>query len=107
MTIAFQAIEGTLDELPEIAEEWGMLQATPAGRAELAAWSLEWSHMMLDRLADLDEAHRAGAMASEQASRYRRLLERLGEALPTIARLSLSQPSAPLSVGTRAGAAKE
>jgi hypothetical protein len=107
MMIAFQAVEGTLAELPEIAEEWSMLEATAAGRAELAGWSLEWSHMMLDRLADLDEFCRTGALASEQGRRYRLLLERLKEALPTITRLNLSQPSVPLSVGTRVGAVEE
>ena len=107
MKIAFTAIEGILAELPEIAEEWSMLEATVAGRAELAAWSLEWSHMMLDRLADLDDFYRTGAMASEQESRYRRLLERLEEALPTLTRLNLSQPTVQLSVGTPADTVEE
>jgi hypothetical protein len=104
MTIALQVIEGTLDELPEIAEEWTALEATAAGRAERASWSLEWAHMVLDRLAELDDYSRAGMMVAEQDRRYRRLLERLDEALPTIERLNLCKPASRLDVGASAGA---
>ncbi len=87
-----QVVESTLAELPEIAAEWDELAATVEGRAEQAAWALEWEHMMLDRLAELAAYASAGLMTEEQSEQYDRLLLRLTDAVPILRRHGLCLP---------------
>ncbi len=87
-----QVIESTLAELSEIAAEWDELAATVEGRAELAAWALEWEHMMVDRLVELAAYASAGLMTEEQSEQYDRLLLLLTAALPTLRHRGLCLP---------------
>jgi len=80
-----------LGDLPEIAEEWDELSD-----GERVSWSLDWDQIMASDLPILDRHFRAGAMTTEQETRYRALLCELKAMLPTIQRLQLYPPPVPL-----------
>lgn len=80
-------VRSFLDDLPDLADEWGKLAEAP--RVSL---SLEWDHLMADYLTELDEHYRSGEMGPGQIAEYKLLLGRLKEVLPIINRLNLYRP---------------
>src|SRR3712207_6102860 len=80
-----------LGDLPEVAQEWDELSD-----GERVSWSLDWDQIMASDLLLLDRQFRAGAMTTEQETRYRALLCDLTAMLPTIQRLQLYPPPVPL-----------
>lgn len=86
-----RAVLAEVADLPTTAAEWNTLPDE-----NRASFALDWSHLMADYLAELDRYHGSGAMSPDQQMRYRELLCKLKETLPTIQRLNLYAPSIPL-----------
>jgi|SRR5579875_1322646 len=89
-----QAIERDLhrlavevEDLPLLAEEWGDAQESVRYDAELS-----WHGVMVGLRERLDPAYRSGQMTFEQAERYRKILQKLREELPILARLGFPKP---------------
>ena len=85
-------LEGDVQALPELAEEWEQLDESAQ-----VTLSLEWDHAMADYLMELDERYRGGQMTTTQQRRYRALLSKLKNARPIIAQLDLYLP--PVAAG--------
>jgi hypothetical protein len=74
-------------ELSEVADEWDDLE-----EHDRTSWSLDWDQFVADHLRSFQSQHSGGAMSAEQEARYRLLLRRLEQHLPTIRRLKLWVP---------------
>ncbi len=85
------ALVAEVADLPNVAAEWDHLAST-----ERASIALDWDHLMASYLCELDEHYRSGSMTLEQRARYRDLLGKLDNALPTIERLDFMRPSVSL-----------
>ena len=75
-------------DLAEVAAEWPELSG-----AERASWSLDWDQIMGSLEVVLDPAYRGGSMTPDQQERYRELLSRLRDGMPTLECLGLQRPS--------------
>lgn len=87
IAIGLDALIASVEDLPEIVEEWKQL-----AEGERVSWSLDWAHLMADYLTELHEYYRADQMALNQRARYLDLLRKLKEAMPLIERLNLYRP---------------
>ncbi len=84
--LKLSAIAAEIENLPAIVDEWPhMLDDHQAG------FLLEWDEMMA-RMESLDRARIAYQMHPIQQARYRELLCKLEEALPSIEQLGLPRP---------------
>ena len=86
---SLETAELMLADLPGVADEWEQLDD-----GERTGWSLDWGNEMsgLKRIARYASE---GLLQAEQQERYRRLLQKLNDALPIIDRLDLRRPPMP------------
>jgi hypothetical protein len=89
ITLEIDVISKALADLPSILEDQ---EKGDLGENERIALSQEWGADMGTIEVVLDPAYRSSQMTSEQAERYRALLQKLREALPIIARLGFPKP---------------
>lgn len=85
-----RTVELMVEDLASVAGEWDQLSPD-----ERMSWSLDWSNEM----SALERVTRAGADGHPPAAavaRYRRLVRKIGDALPILARLDLYRPAIPL-----------
>ena len=87
------AIEGDLSDLPIWAAEWSAMSD-----GERASASLEWDHVIIDYLAELQAWQRVGLLTSEQGTRLGNIMQRLCESEPLLRRLRLHYPPPVTSV---------
>ena len=90
--LRLEALRAMLLDLPDVTQEWSALT-----ESERSAWSLDWDQRMGSLATVLDPAYRSGSMRGEQRERYRHLLARLREALPSLRALQLAAPPVPLT----------
>jgi len=83
-------LEAEVSFLPELAKDW-----EKEHRVTQISATLEWSNLM-GGLKFLDWAFHSSQMTLEQRGRYRALLRKLKEALPTIKKLGFTVPSVSL-----------
>ena len=81
------AILAETRDLPDLLAAWDALPDW-----NQASVKIDWDHLMIDYLTELDEFACAGQMTPEQQTRYAEVRGALHDALPIIERLGLERP---------------
>jgi hypothetical protein len=89
--LTLHTAELMVNDLPEVADEWGEIEWGEAATDEQLSWSMDWGNEMAG-LARLGRWAADGVLSPEQEARYRALLRQLREYLPLIERLNLRRP---------------
>jgi hypothetical protein len=85
-----RTVELMVEDLASVAGEWDQLSPD-----ERMSWSLDWSNEMA-ALERISRAAAAGQLPSAAPARFRRLVRKIGTALPLLDRLHLYRPAVPL-----------
>ena len=93
--MCLHTIELMVNDLPEVAAEWGEIPWGEAATDEQLSWSMDWGNEMAG-LTWLAQYAADGALDAEHEMRYKTLLQRIKEYLPLVDRLHLRRPSIPL-----------
>lgn len=88
---SLSALLAEVDWLPNTVTEWA---TTP--ESERISISLDWDHLLIDYLAELDVYYFLDEMTAEQQERYQTLLQKLRDAQPLFTQIGISQPRIPL-----------
>lgn len=91
IALRLDALVANVGDLPEVADDWDDLLDS-----ERVSWSLDWNHLMVDYLPEVDQAYRAGCMTPDQRARYCELLDSLRGVLSILEHLNLARPRLPL-----------
>jgi hypothetical protein len=90
------AVDRTLDEIGAALSDFASIledqRNGDLSEHERITLSLEWDREMHHLGVILARAYRSGQMAPEQQKRYRELIEKLREALPTVNALGFPRP---------------
>lgn len=78
------ALTAEVDWLPNTVQEWD-----DTADAERVAILLDWDHLLIDYLPELEQFYRARAMTIIQQARYRQLRWKIKDALPLFERLGV------------------
>lgn len=89
--LKLHTIELMVDDLPEVAAEWGELPWGEAATDEQLSWSIDWSNKMA-ALESVGRYAADGLLSQDQQARYERVVQKARLALPTMDRLNLRRP---------------
>lgn len=82
------ALLAELRDLPTVAEEWDELPESVRGSV-----ALDWDHLLLDVLRDVQQFEQRSALSELQRERLREVYELLDDMRPTLERLGFPVPT--------------
>ena len=93
--LMLETVELMVDDVPEVAEDWGEIPWGEAATDEQLSWSMDWSDEMA-KLESVAQYAADGLLTAEQKLQYERIIHKLKAVLPDIDRLNLRRPLIPL-----------